>query len=50
MLCRFHYTTLHYFTVSEKCKDGLLSSIYVKICVRETYLEEVEIVQKFSST
>lgn len=52
VLCygRFHYSTLHHFTVSEKCKDGLLSSIYVKICVRETYLEEVEIVQKFSST
>ena len=52
VLCygRFHYTTLHYFTASEKCKDGLLLSIYVKICVRETSLEEVEIVQKFPST
>lgn len=52
MLCyaRLHYTTLHYFTLSEKCKDGLLSSIYMKICVKEMYLEEVEILQKPSFT
>lgn len=50
MLCYalLYYSMLKYTALSEKCENELVSSVYMKICVRKMYLKEVDILQRIA--